>query len=313
MEPARTEAHPGSLRLIETRPSLGFEGKTYWHEHKPEPVRGQALEEIVLAPSTRRSQNILARARARGAWKLIEACSRTGFAKRIGTSTNLGRFEAHRRLPKNRPRKQNVLARARTRGASRLIEAWPRTGLGSKTYWHEHEPEARRGSSRLGQGQASAAKRIGRSLHRGRRDPKLYNTIVGVPSHGWADSVSVVAFGWHPRILAAAGAKGWHPDCRRTYIHPRIQSYRQTDIHGYIRTFLQTYLHANSRSRDKLQTRPWGYGNCLQCYGNCSKTDTLRGGKPRGRPRGRLETGLEAMEIAIGCYGNCSKGETWLG
>ena len=26
-----------------------------------------------------------------------------------------------------------------------------------------------------------------------------------------------------------------------------------------------------------------------------------------------LETGLEAMEIAIGCYGNCSKGETWLG
>ena len=46
-----------------------------------------------------------------------------------------------------------------------------------------------------------------------------------------------------------------------------------TYIHGYIRTF----LHANSRSRDKLQTRPWGYGNCLQCYGNCSKTDTLRG------------------------------------
>ena len=59
-----------------------------------------------------------------------------------------------------------------------------------------------------------------------------------------------------------------------------------------------------------------GYGNCLQCYGNCSKTDTLRGGKPRGKPRGLeagLETGLEAMEIAIGCYGNCSKGETWLG
>ena len=26
-----------------------------------------------------------------------------------------------------------------------------------------------------------------------------------------------------------------------------------------------------------------------------------------------LETGLEAMEIAIGCYENCSKGETWLG
>ena len=26
-----------------------------------------------------------------------------------------------------------------------------------------------------------------------------------------------------------------------------------------------------------------------------------------------LETGLEALEIAIGCYRNCSKGETWLG
>ena len=188
-----TSTHRGPSRLSEahrTCPSLGFEGKTYWHEHKPEPVRGQALEEIVLAPSTRRSQtywrehepevlgsssrlaqgqalrNVLARAPTWGASRLIEACPRTGLgSKRIGTSTNPRRVEAHRGLAKNRPRQQNVMARARTRGASRLIEAWPRPGLGSKTHWQELAPR--------------------------RRDPKLYNTIVGVPSHGWADSVSV--------------------------------------------------------------------------------------------------------------------------
>ena len=88
-----------------------------------------------------RRQIILARAQARAAWKLIEALWRPGFgSKRIGTSTNLRRFEAHRGLPKNRPRKQNVLARARTRGVSRLIKACPRPGLSSKTHWHELTP-----------------------------------------------------------------------------------------------------------------------------------------------------------------------------
>ena len=74
-------------------------------------------------------------------------------------------------------------------------------------YWHEHDAEAFRGSLRLAQEHASKGKRIGRSMilrrvealrglpearprrqnalagasHRGRGDPKLYNTIVGVP------------------------------------------------------------------------------------------------------------------------------------
>ena len=102
----------GSPRLIETYPSRGLGGKSYWHEHKPE----------LLGSSSRL------------------AGGQASEAKRIGTSTNLRRFEAHRGLPKNRPRKQNVLARARTRGASRLIEACPRPGLGSKTHWHELTP-----------------------------------------------------------------------------------------------------------------------------------------------------------------------------
>ena len=102
----------GSPRLIEVYPSRDLGGKSYWHEHKPE----------LLGSSSRL-----------GGGQASEA-------KRIGTSTNLRRFEAHRGLPKNRPRKQNVLARARTRGASRLIEACPRPGLSSKTHWHELTP-----------------------------------------------------------------------------------------------------------------------------------------------------------------------------
>ena len=146
------------------------------------------------------------------------------------------------------------------------------------------------------------------------------NAILLLESHPMAGLIVCqwVAFGWHPRILGRSWREGMASRLQ-TDIHTSTHTVIHTYIHGYIRTFLQTYLHANSRSRDKLQTRPWGYGNCLQCYGNCSKTDTLRGGKPRGKPRGEagleagLETGLEAMEIAIGCYGNCSKGETWLG
>ena len=102
----------GSPRLIEVYPSRDLGGKSYWHEHKPE----------LLGSSSRL-----------GGGQASEA-------KRIGTSTNLRRFEAHRGLPKNRPRKQNVLARARAPGASRLIEACPRPGLGSKTHWHELTP-----------------------------------------------------------------------------------------------------------------------------------------------------------------------------
>ena len=102
----------GSPRLIKIYPSRGLGGKSYWHEHKPE----------LLGISSRL------------------AGGQASEAKRIGTRTNLRRFEAHRGLPKNRPRKQNVLARARTRGASRLIEACPRPGLGSKTHWHELTP-----------------------------------------------------------------------------------------------------------------------------------------------------------------------------
>ena len=91
-------------------------------------------------------------------------------------------------------------------------------------------------------------------------------------------------------------------------MHPRIQSYRHTYIHGYIRTFLQTYLHANSRSRDKLQTSLGAMEIACNAMEIAAKQTLCEEASLAG-----LETGLEAMEIAIGCYGNCSKGETWLG
>ena len=108
------------------------------------------------------------------------------------------------------------------------------------------------------------------------------NAILLLESHPMAGLIVCqwVAFGWHPRILGRSWREGMASRLQKD-IHTSTHTVIQTDIHSYIRTFLQTYLHANSRSRDKLQTRPWGYGNCLQCYGNCSKTDTLRGGKPR--------------------------------
>ena len=112
------------------------------------------------------------------------------------------------------------------------------------------------------------------------------NAILLLESHPMAGLIVCqwVAFGWHPRILGRSWREGMASRLQ-TDIHTSTHTVIHTYIHGYIRTFLQTYLHANSRSRDKLQTRPWGYGNCLQCYGNCSKTDTLRGGKPRGLSR----------------------------
>ena len=164
----------------------------------------------------------------------------------LGSSSRLAQGQALR----------NVLARARTWGASRLIEACPRTGLGSKTYWHEHEPEARRGSSRLGQEQASAAKRNGTSTnprrveaHRGlaKARPRQQNALAGacteaagtrnyiillLESHPMAGLIVCqwVAFGWHPRILGRSWREG-------------MASRLQTDIHTSTHTVIQTYIH----------------------------------------------------------------------
>ena len=122
-------------------------------------------------------QNVLARARTRGASRLIEACPRPGLGvKRFSTRTHPRLSETHRSLSKPRPRRQIILARAQARAAWKLIEAWWRPGFGGKTYWHEHEPEALRGSSRLAQEQASEAKRIGTS-----KNPRRVEAHRGVP------------------------------------------------------------------------------------------------------------------------------------
>ena len=130
----------------------------------------------------------------------------------IGSCAMSRHFEARQACPRTglgRKKYWQEHDREALRGSSGLIEACPRAGLVRKTYWHEHDLEALRGPSRLDQEQASEQKRIGtstisrpfeahrgllearprrqnalaRARHRGRGDPKLYNTIVGVPWH----------------------------------------------------------------------------------------------------------------------------------
>ena len=116
-----------------------------------------------------------------------------------------------------------------------------------------------------------------------------------------------VAFGWHPRILGRSWREGMASRLQ-TDIHTSTHTVIQTDRHTWLHTYILTDILTCKQSVPRqASNQPWGYGNCLQCYGNCSKTDTLR--CEEASLEAGLETGLEAMEIAIGCYGNCSKGE----
>ena len=133
----------------------GFEGEMYWHGHDPEALRGSS--------------------------RLAQEQASEG--KRIGRSMISRRLEAHRGLPKKRPRKENVLARARSRtlrGSSKLDQeqASEEKRIGTSTI--SRPLEAHRG---LLEARPRRQNAVARARHRGRGDPKLYNTIVGVPWH----------------------------------------------------------------------------------------------------------------------------------
>ena len=105
----------------------GFEGEMYWHGHDLEALRSssrlaqeQASERKPIGTST-----ILRRFGDRRGWPQEQASE----GKRTGSGTISRHFEAR--------------------------QACRRTGLGRKTYWQEHDRDARRGSSRLAQEQAS--------------------------------------------------------------------------------------------------------------------------------------------------------------
>ena len=105
---------------------------------------------------------------------------------------------------------------------------------------------------------------------------------------------------WSPMaglIVCQWVAFGWHPDCRRTYIH----AYSHTDRHTYM---VQTYMQTVG---PETSFKP-GLG-AMEIACNAMEIAA----KQTLCEEASLEAGLEAMEIAIGCYGNCSKGETWLG
>ena len=107
-----------------------------------------------------------------------------------------------------------------------------------------------------------------------------------------------VAFGWHPRIFGRSWREGMASRLQ-TDIHTSTHTVIQTDIHTWLHTYILTDILTRKQSVPRqASNQPWGYGNCLQCYGNCSKADTLRGGLPRGlsrqasrrdRPRGCLQ------------------------
>ena len=115
------------------------------------------------------------------------------------------------------------------------------------------------------------------------------NAILLLESHPMAGLIMCqwVAFGWHPRILGRSWREGMASRLQ-TDIHTSTHTVIQTDIHTWLHTYILTDILTCKQSVPRqASNQALGCGNCLQCYGNCSKTDTLRGGKPRGRPASR--------------------------
>ena len=149
-------------------------------------VKAEASEEkltgtrtkLSLHEPTPRRQIVLAQASLKCLEAYMEACQTPGFegdvywhgrdpealrgssrlaqeqaseGKRIGTSRISRRLEAHRGLPKKRPRKENVYWHEHDlealRGSSRLAPRTP--SLRRKTYWQRRDLKALRGSSNL--------------------------------------------------------------------------------------------------------------------------------------------------------------------
>ena len=117
------------------------------------------------------------------------------------------------------------------------------------------------------------------------------NAILLLESHPMAGLIMCqwVAFGWHPRILGRSWREGMASRLQ-TDIHTSTHTVIQTDIHTYMVTYVHSYRHTYMQTVGPETSFKPGLGlwKLLAVrYGNCSKTDTLRGGKPRGRPASR--------------------------
>ena len=134
------------------------------------------------------------------------------------------------------------------------------------------------------------------------------NAILLWESHPMAGLIMCqwVAFGWHPRILGRSWREGMASRLQtdiHTSTHTVIQTDRHTWLHTYIPTDILTCKQSVPRQASNQALGLWKLLAMLWKLQQNRHFASLEAG---------LETGLEAMEIAIGCYGNCSKGETWL-
>ena len=99
---------------------------------------------------------------------------------------------------------------------------------------------------------------------------------------------------WCTYRRAAAGAKGWHPDCRRTYRHPRIQSYRQTDIHTWLHTYILTDILTCKQSVPRQASN-----QALGLWKLLAMLWKLQQNRHFARMRQASRQASKAMEIAI--------------
>ena len=143
------------------------------------------------------------------------------------------------------------------------------------------------------------------------------NAILLLESHPMAGLIMCqwVAFGWHPRISGHSWREGMASRLQ-TDIHTPTHTVIQTDIHTYI--WLHTYiltdiLTCKQSVPRQASNQALGLWKLLAMLWKLQQNRHFARRQASRPVEAGLETGLEAMEIAIGCYGNCSKGETWLG
>ena len=143
------------------------------------------------------------------------------------------------------------------------------------------------------------------------------NAILLLESHPMAGLIMCqwVAFGWHPRISGHSWREGMASRLQ-TDIHTPTHTVIQTDIHTYI--WLHTYiltdiLTCKQSVPRQASNQALGLWKLLAMLWKLQQNRHFARRQASRPVEASLETGLEAMEIAIGCYGNCSKGETWLG
>ena len=108
-----------------------------------------------------------------------------------------------------------------------------------------------------------------------------------------------VAFGWHPRISGHSWREGMASRLQRD-IHTSTHTVIQTDIHTYMVTYVHSYRHTYTQTVGPETSFKPGLGameiacNAMEI---AAKTDTLRGGKPRGLSRQAWRQALRLWKL----------------